>query len=355
MIQHIEIASSTIFRIIFIILVLSFLYFIRDILIILFTSIIIASAVEPFVHWGRKYKVPRPVSVVFIYLLFLGIIALTISLLIPPLTEQVRELVRELPFIIEKLSSYIETLKDLSVKYQLNTNPDAFLQTMGERLGQFSSGIFATTRGIISGFSAALLVFVISFYLAIEEGGITKFVRAIIPDKHEPYVMNLFERSQQQIGKWLRGQLILALVVGIAVFLGLTILGVRYALVIALISALLEIIPYVGPIIASVLGIFLAFLQAPLTGLLVLGLFIIIQQIENHILQPKIMGKAVGLHPVVVIMVLLVGAKMGGVIGMILAVPLASVVSVFLEDLMGSASTVATPPSDSNSEERNIA
>lgn len=334
MVQRIEITSNTIFRIILIILGFLFLYFIRDILIILFTSIIIASAVEPFVIWTKKFKIPRAASVIFVYLLAFGIISLVVSLLIPPISEQIRGLLRELPSIVERLSYYFSAVKDLADKYEIHSNPDVFWQDIGSRLGQFGSGIFATTKGIISGFGAILMILVISFYLAVEEGGIIKFIKAITSEQHQGYAMNLFERSQHQIGRWLRGQLILALVVGVLVFLGLSMLGVKYALVLALIAAVLEVIPYVGPIISAIPAIILAFLQSPITGLLVLGLYVLIQQIENHLLQPKIMEKAVGLHPVTVIMVLLIGAKIAGVVGMILAVPLASVISLFIKDII---------------------
>lgn len=337
MVHRIEITSGTIFRILFILVGILFLYFIRDILIILFTSIIIASAVEPFVAWAKKFKIPRTVSVVLIYLLAFGVIALVISLLIPPLTEQVRGLIQEFPVVVERLSTYFVEVRDFAEEHQINTNPDLFFENLGNRLGQFGSGIFATTRGIISGFGAFFIILVISFYLAVEEGGIVKFIKAVTSSRHQAYIMDLFERSQHQIGRWLRGQLVLALAVGILVFIGLSLLGVKYALVLALIAAILEVIPYVGPILSAVPAIFIGFLQSPLTGVLVLGLYMLIQQIENHLLQPKIMERAVGLHPVTVILVLLVGAKVAGVIGMILAVPLASVVSVFISDLINFA------------------
>lgn len=339
MIKKIDITSGAIFRVILIILMFLFLYFIRDILIILFTSIIIASAVEPFARRAKKYKIPRAVSVIFVYLIAFGIIALVISLLIPPLTEQIKGIIREFPAIIEKLSSYFNNLQSIADKYQIHANPDKILENAGQRLGEFGSGIFATTKGIISGFGAALIIIVISFYLSIEEGGIIKFIKAITPTRHQEYVMNLFGRSQQQIGRWLRGQLVLVVIVGIMVFLGLSALGVKYALVLALIAAILEVIPYVGPILSAIPAVFLGFLQSPLTGVLVIGLYILIQQIENHFLQPKIMEKAVGLHPVTVIIVLLIGAKVAGVIGMILAVPLASVISVFISDLIAASPT----------------
>lgn len=334
MIQRIDITQNTIFRVIIILVALFFLYFIRDILVILFTSIIIASAVEPAVQRLKKFKIPRVVTVMFVYLAALGILTLVISLLIPPLTEQIKGLGEDLPRIIEDYSSSFTTVKNLSEQYQVFSSPELFLEKFGERLGQFSAGVFATTRGIIGGFGAVFIILVISFYLAMEEGGIKKFIRAVTPKEHEGYAMDLFDRSQHQIGRWLQGQLALALVVGVLVYIGLSILGVKYALVLALVAAVLEIIPYVGPILAAIPAVILGFIQSLTIGLLVIGLYVIIQQMENHLLQPKIMEKAVGLHPVTVIVVLLIGAKVAGITGMILAVPLTSVIGVFISDLI---------------------
>jgi predicted PurR-regulated permease PerM len=145
--------------------------------------------------------------------------------------------------------------------------------------------------------------------------------------------MQLVNRMQGKIGLWIRGQLILSLIIFSLTFLGLSILGVNYALVLALIAGLTEFVPYLGPTIAAIPAIFLAFTQSPMLALFVLALYYIIQMVENHIIVPKLMQKVVGLNPVISIMVLLVGFKLAGILGAILAIPVVTIASVFLKDL----------------------
>ncbi len=141
------------------------------------------------------------------------------------------------------------------------------------------------------------------------------------------------KKMSKKMGEWLRGQLILGLIVALAVYVGLTFLGVKYALVLALMAGVLEVIPYVGPIISLVPALFIGFAQSPVIGVLVVVLYVVIQQVENHILVPKVMQKVTGLNPIISILALLVGLKAGGLAGAILAIPLAMMGVVILEDL----------------------
>ncbi|NQV13085.1 MAG: AI-2E family transporter, partial [Parcubacteria group bacterium] len=172
-----------------------------------------------------------------------------------------------------------------------------------------------------------------SFYFTVQEDSLKKFIRSLAPMKHRPYIENLAGRIQKQIGYWLRGQIMLGLVVGIMLYVGLSLLGVKYALILAILGGLLEIVPYLGPIISAVPAVFLAFTQRPILALFVLILYIAVQQLENHILVPKVMQRVVGLNPLVTIIVILVGVKVAGIIGGILAVPIATAIQVFLSDI----------------------
>jgi predicted PurR-regulated permease PerM len=145
--------------------------------------------------------------------------------------------------------------------------------------------------------------------------------------------MHLIARMQEKIGRWLRGQLLLSLIIFLMTYAGLTILGVRYALVLALFAGVTELIPYIGPFIGLVPALFIALTQSPIVALGVLVLYIIIQQLENYVIVPKVMQRAVGLNPIVIIVAMLVGAKMAGILGIILAVPVATALSVAVGDL----------------------
>src|SRR3989339_705825 len=180
--------------------------------------------------------------------------------------------------------------------------------------------------------AAVFIVLVLSFYMVVDEERMRKYFRSLAPIEYQPYVAHLMKKMSRKMGEWLRGQIILGLIVGVAVYVGLTFLGVKYALVLALIAGLLEVIPYVGPIISLVPAGIIGFAQSPFVGLAVVILYLVIQQLENNVLVPKIMQKVTGLNPIISILALLVGLKAGGLAGAVLAIPLAMMGGVILED-----------------------
>jgi predicted PurR-regulated permease PerM len=145
--------------------------------------------------------------------------------------------------------------------------------------------------------------------------------------------MQLVNRMQDKIGLWLRGQIILSVIIFLLTYLGLSILGVKYALVLALVAGLTEFVPYLGPILAAIPAVFFAFTQDPMLAVFVIVLYYIIQLFENNFIVPQLMQKVVGLNPVVSIVVLLIGFKVGGIIGVILAIPVATAIGVFAKDI----------------------
>ena len=181
--------------------------------------------------------------------------------------------------------------------------------------------------------ASVFIILVLAFYLVVEEATVSKYFRRLAPIEMQPYMAHLMEKLQRKIGEWLRGQLLLCLIIGVVVYLVLSFLGVKYALVLALIAGLLEVIPYIGPIIAVVPAFIIAFAQAPFLGFSVLLSYIILQQIENHFIVPKIMQRVTGLNPIISILALLVGVKVAGLIGAMFAIPIAMMGVVILEDL----------------------
>ncbi len=174
---------------------------------------------------------------------------------------------------------------------------------------------------------------VISFYLVVQDKGIKLFLSSVTPAEHRPYVISLAERIQTKLGRWLRGQLVVMMAVGLLVFIGLFFLKVDFALMLAVLAGLLEIVPYIGPFLAGTAAVALAFLQAPVLGVLVLALFLIVHQIEGYVLIPQVMKRAVGLNPLVIIISMIIGAKLYGILGVVVAVPLVAIASVFLGDI----------------------
>lgn len=327
--QTINISTSTIFRIILISLGLVFLYLIRDILVMVFIALIIAAAVNGPVSWLQRRRVPRLLGVIFIYLFALLLFALIISLVLPPLAGQVKQLAKHFPEFMEKAGV---SLQEWWGKYRFEGNLQTFLDRIGDKLNQATTSIFSTIISLFGGFFSAIIVLVISFYLAVQERGMKGFLVSLVPNDHQTYFSDLIDRIQIKIGGWLRGQLLLMLIIGLLTFIGLSLLNVKYALTLALIAGLLEIVPYVGPILSAVPAVILAFFQSPILALLVVVLFVVVQELENYLIVPQVMKRTVGLNPIVIIIVMLIGAKLAGIIGIVLSVPLTAAIAEFFKD-----------------------
>jgi predicted PurR-regulated permease PerM len=197
-----------------------------------------------------------------------------------------------------------------------------------------SGGFVKIISTIFGGLLSFILIIVLSFYLLVQEDGVTKFLGLITPVKHEKYVVDLWKRSQTKIGQWMQGQLLLGVLVGVLVYLGLVILGVKNALLLAVLAGMLEIIPVFGPILSAIPAILTSFIDGGVTAaLLVTGLYIIVQQFENHLIYPLVVRKVVGISPIIVILSLIIGAKLAGFLGVVLSVPIVSAVMEFIDDI----------------------
>lgn len=329
---QLDIPLSTIMKVALVVLGLVFLYLVKEILALLFLSIIIASAVAPWVSYFERYFVPRLLGVFIVYVIILGALAATFYFVIPPIIDEIRHLAVVLPDYYDTFSKQIfRTTRGISPDWAKNAQE--FLISTGEQIKDFSSGAVRAVSGLFGGAVALGAVIVISFYLAVQRRGVEEFLRLVTVKEQEEYVLDLWKRVELKLGRWLQGQLLLGCIVGVTVFIGLSIIGVPYALLLGLIAGVFEIVPIVGPLFSALIGIAVAVLISPFLALLTLVFYVIVQQIENHVLVPLLMKRITGLNPVVVIVSLLIGAKLGGVLGMILAVPLATIAGELLEDV----------------------
>jgi len=334
-VKTINISSSTIFRIIFIILALVFLFLIREVIVIFIFALIIASAIAPMVNLLEKIKIPRVLGALLSYIIVIGLIGFLLSLIIPTIARDVKELATNLPNYIESLSDKFESIQRASSKYSGIINQvQEYLSNIGDLLKKSSSDIFSTAADIFGGFFSFLLALVISFYLSVQKRGVQNLLVSIVPRKHKDYVLSLWERSQKKLGRWLQGQVFLGFLIGVSVYVGLSLLNVKFALLLAILAGVLELFPYIGPVLAAIPGIIVAFFQAPILGLWVFILYVVVQQLENYIIVPLVIGKIVKLSPVMVIVALLIGGKLGGIIGVILAVPITAVFAEFARDIL---------------------
>ena len=334
---NITISSGTIIKSILFVLLVAALFFLKDLVLIVLTAIVIASAIEPITRWFVNYKIPRVVAVLLVYILgLLGLLTI-FYFFIPTLLQETSNFLAFLP-------TYTSTF-DLSstVGGDFFGGPESLVKTFSirdtllsvqESLSNLSEGFLRSISVIFGGVLSFVLIIVFSFYFAVQETGIDDFLRVVTPVKHHNYILDLWKRSQVKIGRWMQGQFILALIVGVLVYMGLTILDVRYALLLAVLAGIFELIPLFGAFLAAIPGVIIASVDGGVTlGLMVTGLYIIIQQFENHLIYPLVVTKVVGVPPLLVILALIIGAQFAGFLGLILSVPIAAIVQELVKDV----------------------
>ncbi|MFA5987764.1 MAG: AI-2E family transporter [Candidatus Paceibacterota bacterium] len=314
------------------------LYWLSDIVLVLLTSVVLASAIEPMARRLMDFRLPRVIAVIAIYLILFIIVFAIVFLFLPNFLQEFANFVGLIPKAVKALDvfgflpdtqvEYLDYIKDVVVG-----NMSTFLPGVQDIMSGTSSGFLAMTQMLVGGALDFILIIVFSFYLAVQEDGVANLLALVVPLKHEKYILDLWKRSRSKIGFWMQGQIFLGLLMGVFVFLGLTILNIKYALVLAIIAAIFELIPVFGPILAAVPAAFIGFSTSPVVGLTILGFYIIIQQFESHLIYPLIMRKIVGVPPLLVILALLVGARLAGFLGIILAVPLSAIVMELVNDM----------------------
>ncbi|MFA5021411.1 MAG: AI-2E family transporter [Patescibacteria group bacterium] len=330
----IEISTATLFKILAVVLAVVFSYFIWDIVIMSFIALVLASAISPWVDWLQKWKLPRSLSAFFIYVVALGAIFSSLLLLINPISIEIKNLADDFPSYWQKLSFGWQSFEHFSESHGLQQGVYDAIQSAQATVAALATNIFGGAISFVGSVFNVLVVLVIAFYLAVYDKQMKRKIASVLPEKYQDYSTHLINRMQEKIGLWLRGQLVLSLIIFLLTLGGLSVLGVKYVWVLALIAGVAEIIPYFGPIIAGVPAVFIAFTQSPLLGLLTLLLFVLIQQCENYLITPQIMRRAVGLNPVVVIIAMMIGAKIAGIAGIIIAVPVTTALSVMIGDIL---------------------
>lgn len=335
---RISISSGTIIKAILWVAVFAGLFYVRDFVIALLVAVVLASAVEMPVKGMMKWGVSRGISVSILFLALIGIVAAIMLIFVPPLADDVARFVQTLPQILDSVRIFGRDMgfSDLSLYIQeLSRNIDkGQILTVLKNTMFGSSGVFATSAAVIGSVVNLLLTFVLAFYLALEDGGVRKFLRLIVPKSQESYIEDLWERSQRKIGLWMQGQLLLSLLVALLVYIPMLILGMPYAALLGVLAFFGELIPVVGLTFATIPALFIAWVYGglPMLGIVAV-IYFIISQLENHVLYPRVMNKMVGVPSVIVIIALVIGAKFAGIWGVILSVPLAAIFMELVSDL----------------------
>ena len=316
-----EISTFTIVKIIFIIAIIYFLFLIKDIITLLFVVIVLTASFRPVINKWEK-RIGRLAAVILFFVLSLAAISAIIYLIIPPVIAQIKQLVIAVPDYFGKydfLRQYIPSIKESA-------------SSISNNIGNITGGVFVIASNVFGGFVYFISGAIMIAYLLLDDKS-GHFLLNLVPNDQRDQIYSLTQKVSGKVGDWFRGQLILCLIIGLLVWIGLVILNVPYALALAVFAGVLEMIPTIGPIISGAVAVIIAVQVSPFVALMVVILFLVFHQLENSILVPKIMQKAVGLPPFVVILAVLIGAQILEIPGAILAVPVAASLWVIIQEL----------------------
>ncbi len=329
------ITAGTIFKTLLIILFFWLLYIVQDVVLVVITAVVIASAIEPATKWLVRHGLHRVIAGIIIYLGLFGLTAGLFYIFLPPILVETSGLLSNIPQYI-KVAEVWAPLNNAAPLFHIPTTipVDSLVRDISGVLSDISGGLFETASSFLGGVASFILMVVISFYLTVKEDGIVTFLQIVTPAKDERYVIDLWKRTQKKIGLWMQGQILLQLIVSFMIYVGLLFLGVPHALLLAVFAFVLELIPVFGMSLAAIPAFLLAVLNGGLPlGFLVIGLYLIVQQFEAHIIYPLVVKKIVGVPPLLVIIALIIGAKLAGLIGIILSVPLSVGLMEYLDDV----------------------
>lgn len=306
------------------IIFLLFLFAIKDILVMIFISYILMSSLTPFVDFLRHRRVPKLLSVIIPYLSSIILLFVIILPLIPFFTTQVQ-------FLIEKFPRYLDqALRILRIdgrSIDIQTLINSQLRLIGENALSVSSKIFGSLFSFLT-------IIILTFFLLLDHDNIKNTLINIFPEKNQKKALNIFNQVEFKLGAWLRGQLTLSLFIGIMTWIALTILRIEFALPLAVIAGVLEILPTIGPILSAIPTIIVALSISPTMAVVVIIVYIIIQVVESNVIVPFVMQQAVGFNPIIIIIAIIIGGRLMGIEGALLSLPFLSVLIILKNNIL---------------------
>ncbi len=318
--KKIETPYKTIIFTVFFLLGLVLIWLIRDLIFSLFIAFIIMSALKPAVRFFQKKGIPRGISAAIIYVFFIAIIINIFTIILPPLVNESISLFKTMPGILQTLFPNLGSIVNINSLFQYIPNiTNQFIKLVG--------GIFSNTLFIIS-----TLFF--GFYFLLEEELVKKTVIHFGLEAKAKRVTNFFDQVEIRLNAWFWGELVLMIIVGLMSFIGFTIIGLKYTIALAVLAGLLEVVPNLGPTLSAVPAVLVGLSQSYPLGLITLAVSILVQQLENNLIVPVVMKKAVGLNPIVTLIALVVGGKVGGILGILLAIPAALVLETLMMEII---------------------
>jgi predicted PurR-regulated permease PerM len=320
--RKIEISHRTIIFTILFLLGVWFLFYIRVIIIQVFVALLIMSILNPTVSKLQRWNIPKALSVLIVYLIVFVFISASIGLMVPALVNQTTSFGNNLP-------GYLDELKiPLFIS-------DSFTKEVANQISRLPTYLVKISVSVFSNVFSVLTVLIFALYFLLARDKLDHQLSTLFHDDGtEKRIENIINKLEKRLGGWARAELILMFMVGFSTYIGLSLIGVPYALPLAIIAGLLELIPNVGPILSAVPAILVGLSVSLITAVATTALYILVQQVENYVLVPKVMEKSAGVPPVVTLLSLLVGFKVAGIVGALLSVPLILTSQVLLEEFL---------------------
>ncbi|MCK8828420.1 AI-2E family transporter [Natroniella acetigena] len=322
---------------VFLLLLIIFLYQVRVILLPFVLAILLAYLINPIINKLIDNNLPRLGALIFVFGVIGTVLGLSGAILVPALIEDLEILADKLPVYIQRLQEIIDTINRRYEQFNLPPTINLILIRVVDRVEELSLQFIERTSqtiiGLVSRMLSLLLAPVLSFYILKDLSSMRRVGWSLIPRNYRTGLQKLLERINLVLFCFLKGQLIVSLLVGVLAILGLYILEVKFALLLGVFAGVTNVIPYFGPFIGILPAVIVASFDSFQLVLWVIVLFFIIQQLEGNIISPKIMGDELGLHPVLIIFSLLAGGELFGVVGMLIAIPTVAIIKEVLNYL----------------------
>ena len=324
---------SAVMKILLTVILLYVIFVIKDIIIWFVFALVISVLFNYVIDLLEKKSVPRLLSTSVLYLGFLALLGFFVYLTAPLLLDELQDFIKNFPQYIKKVAPILGQF-GINLDLRSLAGANGFMNTIQMALtkasGSVTNGLFALFGGVAS----TVMVFALAFFMSWEGRFVEKIIKAFSSTAHDEYLLGLWRRARKKISAWFITRVIGAVFVGLATYLVLAIFNVKYAFILALIAGLADLVPFVGPIVSTVVIFAVMALVSFWQAVMGLLFIIVIQQLENHILLPFLFKKFAGLSPVLVLVALAIGGKLWGLAGAILAMPLAGVIYEIVKDYL---------------------
>ncbi len=325
--KTLDISWGTVFKLFLVAILLYVIFLIRDIIIWFVFALVISVLFNPVIDFFKKFKIPRPLATVFVYIIFFGILATLVYLIIPLFIEEIGQFSQLLPQYFEKIAP---TLR----QFGFDTDIETLFSTLQGYLGKIASNIINVVFAFFGGIFAAVFILSLAIYMSLDEKGVEKAIFIFFPKKMEAYALLIWERSQKKVSGWFFTRILACAFISAASLIVFLVFGTPYPYSLALLAGLLNFIPVVGPLLTGVLLFLIIGLDNFFKAIFVVVAFTLVQQVENNIITPFLSKKIIGMSPVLVLMSLAIGGILWGFLGAILAIPLGGILYEFLKDFL---------------------